>query len=236
MQVFFFLDKLQLETGSHRLVLKRVVVLNVVYQFLQQVSTIINLQKSRVLLLVRVDAGDLLLHVAILLPFILILRVEETTSWWLNFLVKLKHLDYICLLAITGSTLMVLLSFLPLLITEEIILGLVRINTIFMSLVLVSTRDAILVNASHTCMLLSRLQVVLSIGHDNFDSLEIFGARTDTLHELHVLALHILVTLTQLVILEGQFEYFLACSALCLVSLLPVTLVHTQASLHLGSR
>ena len=67
------------------------VVLNIVDQLFEQVTTVVNLEQGCVLLLIRVDTGDLLLHYAILLLSvgILVVRVEKATSWWLHFLVKL---------------------------------------------------------------------------------------------------------------------------------------------------
>ena len=75
MQVFLFLDELELESGPDRLVLQTVIVLDIVNQFLEQVSTVVDLEQSRVLLLIRVDARDLMLHGARLLVFDAILLI-----------------------------------------------------------------------------------------------------------------------------------------------------------------
>ena len=75
MQVFLFLDELELESGPDRLVLQTVIVLDIVNQFLEQVSAVVDLEQSRVLLLIRVDARDLMLHGARLLVFDAILLI-----------------------------------------------------------------------------------------------------------------------------------------------------------------
>ena len=90
-QVFLFLYQLQLEAGADRLVLETMVVLNVVNQLLEQIAAVIDLEKSRVLLLVGVNAGDLVLHATAMVVIAVvatavtssvgrwILGVEETT-------------------------------------------------------------------------------------------------------------------------------------------------------------
>ena len=95
MQVLLFLDELKLETGPNRLVLQAVIVLDVVNQLLEQITAVIDLEQCCILLLIRVDAGDLVLHgagllvlVAILL-IVVVLRVEKTASWRLHLLVEL---------------------------------------------------------------------------------------------------------------------------------------------------
>ena len=90
-QVFLLLYQLQLEAGADRLVLETMVVLNVVDQLLEQITAVVDLEKSRVLLLVGVNAGDLVLHATAMVVIAVvattitssvgrwILRVEETT-------------------------------------------------------------------------------------------------------------------------------------------------------------
>ena len=61
-QILLLLYQLKLEAGADRLVLQTMVVLDVVDQLLAQIAAVVDLEKSRVLLLVGVDAGDLVLH------------------------------------------------------------------------------------------------------------------------------------------------------------------------------
>ena len=95
MQVLLFLDELKLETGPDRLVLQAVIVLDVVNQLLEQITAVIDLEQCCILLLIRVDAGDLVLHGAGLLVFVaillivVVLRVEKTAGWRLHLLVEL---------------------------------------------------------------------------------------------------------------------------------------------------
>ena len=67
-----------------------------------------------------------MLHGAVLVV-ILLLRVEQITSRWLHLLIELKHFDDVSLLAVARSPMMVLLLaiFAALLVTKEIILGLI---------------------------------------------------------------------------------------------------------------
>ena len=84
-------------------------------------------------------------------------------------MVEFEDLDNVCLLSITGPTLMLLLSFfIALLVTEEIILGLIRVNTVIVSFVLMTARYTILVYNSHALVVLfPRFQVVLYVGHED---------------------------------------------------------------------
>ena len=56
--------------------------------------------------------------------------------------------------------------------------------------------------------LLARFEL-LSISHDNLNSLEVLSAGTHPLHQLQVFALHVLVSLRHLVILKSQLKYLL---------------------------
>ena len=51
-QVLLFLDELKLEAGSNGLVLQAVIVLNIVNQFLEQITAVVDLEQCRILLLI----------------------------------------------------------------------------------------------------------------------------------------------------------------------------------------
>jgi hypothetical protein len=122
------------------------VVLNIVNQLLEEIATIIDLEQRSVLLLIGVDAGDLLLHASVVLLFILLI-VKETARR-LHFLFELEHFNDVCFLAIAGAAI-VLLSIFAFLVAEEVILRLIRIDAVVVAFVLMATRDSILVyNAS----------------------------------------------------------------------------------------
>ena len=89
--------------------------------------------------------------------------------------------------------LLLLAIFATLLVTKEIVLGLIRINTILVSFALMTTWESILIDGSQARMLLTRL--ILCISHDYLDGLQILGARPDTLYQLQILALHVLMSL-----------------------------------------
>jgi len=55
MQIFLSFDELELESGPYRFVLQRVIVLNVVDQFLEQVAAVVDLEQSCILLVIGVD-------------------------------------------------------------------------------------------------------------------------------------------------------------------------------------
>ena len=94
-----------------------------------------------------------------------------------------------------------------------------------MTLLLMAARDTIFV---HT--------LVVGICHDHLDSFEVLGRGPNSLDKLQIFALHILVTLQKLVVLESQLEYFLASGALSLRRFLPVLLVHIEACFSLCRR
>ena len=192
-QVLLLLNQLQLESCPHWLILQWMVVLNVVNQFLKEISTIVDLKECCILLLIWIYTSNLMLHGAVLVV-ILLLRVEQITSRWLHLLIELKHFDDVSLLAVARSPMMVLLLaiFAALLVTKEIILGLIWINAIFVSLVLMTTWKSILIDGTHTRMLLIRL--ILCIRHDNLDGLQILGTCPNTLNQLQILALHVLMS------------------------------------------
>lgn len=159
MQVLLFLDELQLKACPHRFVLQRVVVLDVIYQFLEEVSTVIHLKQSCVLL-VGVDARYLLVAVAqatasvilrvkhhvrrriAILAYSVALRwIEHISRRRLNLLIEFEHLDDIGLLAVALPAKMPrILTRILALLTEQVVLGLVRAIAwcIILSLLLVS--------------------------------------------------------------------------------------------------
>lgn len=181
-QVFLFLDQLELEAGPNGLVLQRVVVLNVVNQLLQQVSAVVDLQQCGVLLLVRVHAGDLVLHPAVIL-LLVVLVVEQASGRWLDFLVELEDFDDVGFLTVARAPMMLLPIF-ALLVAEEVVLGLVGVNGVFIAFVLMAARDAVLVDhsADATCVLLARFEVILRVGHDDFNGFQVFGTGAHPLH------------------------------------------------------
>ena len=68
-----------------------------------------------------------------------------------------------------------------LLVSKEVVLGLILIDTIVMPLILVSAWNTILIDCcAHTWVLLTGL--VLSVGHDYLHGFEVLSTRTDTLH------------------------------------------------------
>ena len=83
-QILLLLYQLQLEAGADRLVLQTMVVLNVVDQLLEQITAVVDLEKSRVLLLVGVDAGDLVLHAtAMVVIAVVATAVASSVGWWI---------------------------------------------------------------------------------------------------------------------------------------------------------
>ena len=83
-QVLLLLYQLKLEAGTDRLVLQTMVVLNVVDQLLEQIAAVVDLEKSRVLLLVGVNAGDLVLHAtAMVVITVVCTAVTCTVGWWI---------------------------------------------------------------------------------------------------------------------------------------------------------
>ena len=79
-QVLLLLYQLQLEAGADRLVLQAVVVLNVVDQLLEQIAAVVDLEQARVLLLVGVDAGDLVLHATAMVLFTAVVPTAGTSG------------------------------------------------------------------------------------------------------------------------------------------------------------
>ena len=76
---------------------------------------------------------------------------------------------------------MLLVIIFAFLVTKEVVLGLILVDPIVVSLVLMTTRDAIFVNHSaHARVLLARL--VLSVCHDYLYGFEVLGTRSNTLH------------------------------------------------------
>ena len=68
-----------------------------------------------------------------------------------------------------------------LLVSKEVVLGLILIDTIVMPLILVSAWNAILIDyCAHTWVLLTGL--VLSVGHDYLHGFEVLSTCTDALH------------------------------------------------------
>ena len=68
-----------------------------------------------------------------------------------------------------------------LLVSKEVVLGLILIDTIVMPLVLVSAWNAILIDwCAHTWMLLTGL--VLSVGHNYLYGFQVLSTCTDALH------------------------------------------------------
>ena len=55
MQIFLSFDELELKSSPYRFVLKRVIVLNVVDQFLEQITAVVDLKQSCILLVIGVD-------------------------------------------------------------------------------------------------------------------------------------------------------------------------------------
>ena len=160
MQVLFFLDQLEFKACSYRLVLQTVVILNVINQLLEQVSAVVDLEKGCILLLVRVDASDLMLHgtVVVLMIFAMlatmmccILRLVEADCW-LHLLIKVQHFNYVSFLAVAWPSVMRLSSsgLLISLRSEQVILSLILIDAIFMPFVFMATGYAILVNDGRT--------------------------------------------------------------------------------------
>ena len=158
------------------------VVLNVVNQLLQQVSAVVDLQQCGVLLLVRVHAGDLVLHPAVIL-LLIVLVVEQASGRWLDFLVELEDFDDVGFLTVARAPMMLLPIF-ALLVAEEVVLGLVGVNRVFIAFVLMAARDAVLVDhsADATCVLLARFEVILRVGHDDFNCFQVFGTGAHPLH------------------------------------------------------
>ena len=76
--------------------------------------------------------------------------------------------------------------------------------------------------------------LIISISHDHLHSFKVFSRGSYPLHQLQIFALHVLVPLHILVVLEGQLQHFLACSSLSLRCFLPVLFVHVEAGLCLG--
>ena len=76
---------------------------------------------------------------------------------------------------------MLLTIIFALLVSKEVVLGLILIDTIVMPLILVSAWNTILIDCcAHTWMLLTGL--VMSVGHDYFHGFEVLSTCTNTLH------------------------------------------------------
>ena len=78
MQVFLLLYQLKLEAGADRLVLQTVIILNIVYQLLEQITAVVDLKQACVLLLVGVAAGDLMLHATPMVILVVFTTVVST--------------------------------------------------------------------------------------------------------------------------------------------------------------
>ena len=125
------------------------VVLDVVNQLLQQVATIVDLEKG--VLPMRIDTSDLGVAVSdasrLLVTIIfVVMRVEHISNRGMHFLIKLEHFDDVGLLSIARSPLLVLVLF-AFLVAEEVVLRLIRVYLVFVSLFLVAAWDAILVDS-----------------------------------------------------------------------------------------
>ena len=243
MQILFLLNELQFEASSDRFVLQRVVILDVVNKLFQQITAIVDLEESCVGMLVWVDTSDTVMVMAITESIVMVsvgtvltrLWIEKVASRRLHLLVELKHLNDVSLLAVTCSLLVLIIwTSTALLVSEQVVLGLIRIYWhIIVSLFFVAAGNTILIDASKRGCLVTRLHFVLGIGHKHLNSFEVLSASSDPLHELQILAFHVLMTLSQFIVLERQFEDFLAGTSFCLCRLLPVTLIHIETSFHL---
>ena len=244
MQIFLSFDELELKSSPYRFVLKRVIVLNVVDQFLEQITAVVDLKQSCILLVIGVDWSYLLLGVTDTSNWLLhdyvwaalnvVLRVEQVIGWRLDFLIKFEHLDNVGLLAITGSSLMLMVhvTILVLFISKQVVLGLVWVSCVdFVTLLLMSAWNPIFVDVTgchrYVHMLLARF--LMRISHNHFDSLKVFSGCTNSLHKLQVFTLHILMTFRKLIVLESKLQDFLAGRPLCLSGLFPVLLVHIES-------
>ena len=91
------------------------IVLNIVDQLFQQITAVVDLKKSSVLL-VRINACNLLVAITQasatwlrvhrhIRPFILTAAwIEHITCWCMHFLVKVKHLNDVGFLSVARST------------------------------------------------------------------------------------------------------------------------------------
>ena len=108
---------------------------------------------------------------------VVLLRVEEIASRLLDLLVKLKHFDDVGLLPTVARSSLMRMLLLSLLITKEVVLGLV-IDVL--SLLVVAARDPVLVHL--LIWLLSRL--IRCVCHNDFNSFKVFSTGSNPLDEL----------------------------------------------------
>ena len=192
-KVFFLLNQLKFETRPHRLVLQRVIVLDVVNQLFEKIVAIIDLEQCSVVL-VRMDAGYLLMTVTDSMMLIVILRVKEIADGSLCFLFELEDLDNICFLPVAGAPLVVT-SFLVLLVAVvKVVVCLAAVSGVVVALLLMPAREAVFIAPLASERDLQSF-VFRSIRHNHLHSLQVFGRGTDALHELQVLTLHVFVSL-----------------------------------------
>jgi len=88
-QIFLFLNQLKFELSTDRLVLKRMIVLDVVDELLEEITRIVRLQEIVVHVLRRNT------------HMLVILCIKLVAKWSLHFLIEIKHFDNVCFLALS---------------------------------------------------------------------------------------------------------------------------------------
>ena len=123
------------------------IVLNIVNQFLEKIAAIADLEKT--VLSMRIDTCDLGVTVSdaswlMLATIIVVLRVEHVFNW--HLLLKLKHFYDVGLCSFTWTPLLDLMLMI-ILVTEKVVLSLIRIDLVFVPLFLVPAGNTILVDS-----------------------------------------------------------------------------------------
>ena len=160
MQILFLPNELQFEASSDWFILQWVVILDVINKLFQQITAVINLEKCCVGMLVWVDTSYSIMVMAVTESIVMVgigsilawLWIEKVASRWLNFLVELKYLNNICLLAVTCSLLarmLIIWTSTALFVTQQVVLSLIRIYWhIILSLFFMTAWYTILIDAS----------------------------------------------------------------------------------------
>ena len=160
MQILFLPNELQFEASSDWFILQWVVILDVINKLFQQITAVINLEKCCVGVLVWVDTSYSIMVMAVTESIVMVgigsilawLWIEKVASRWLNFLVELKYLNNICLLAVTCSLLarmLIIWTSTALFVTKQVVLSLIRIYWhIILSLFFMTAWYTILIDAS----------------------------------------------------------------------------------------
>lgn len=160
MQILFLPNELQFEASTDWFILQWVVILDVINKLFQQITAVINLEKCCVGVLVWVDTSYSIMVMAVTESIVMVgigsilawLWIEKVASRWLNFLVELKYLNNICLLAVTCSLLarmLIIWTSTALFVTKQVVLSLIRIYWhIILSLFFMTAWYTILIDAS----------------------------------------------------------------------------------------